>query len=83
MSRDDFEPREAYVWSREFVQGIGGGKSYDTHNPIHFANRYGMRPNSLAPVLTVGLRVETVKEMTRRSMAESTALRALRILSGW
>lgn len=81
--RDLWVLRNQYVWWHEYVQGIGGGKRYDTHNPIHFANRYGMKPNSLAEVIQLGLRRDTVEEMTRRSMAESTALRALRILSGW
>lgn len=70
-----------YVWVREFVQGLGGGLPYDTHNPLHFCNRYGMKPESLAPVVRVGLKRSTVEEMGKRSMIESSARECLRILS--
>ena len=73
-----FALRGQYVWMREFVQGIGGGLPYSTHNWSHFYNRYGMKP--LAPVLRIGLRKDTVEEMGRMSMIESQSLWALRLL---
>lgn len=72
--------RAQYVWVRSYVQGVGGGLPYNTHNWVHFYNRYG-QGGAREPVLMVGLRVDTVAEMARLCAVESEAMRALRILS--
>lgn len=71
--------RAQYVWVREYVQGVGGGLPYNTHNWAHFYNRYG-QGGAREPVLMIGLRKDTVTEMARLCAAESEALRALQIL---
>lgn len=70
--------RAQYVTVKEYVQGQGGGLPYNTHNWVHFYNRYGMGGQD--PVLMIGLRKDTVEEMGRMSMIESQSLWALRLL---
>lgn len=70
--------RAQYVAVKEYVQGQGGGLPYNTHNWVHFYNRYGMGGQD--PVLMIGLRKDTVEEMGRMSMIESQSLWALRLL---
>ncbi|QWT29841.1 hypothetical protein PP631_gp060 [Streptomyces phage KimJongPhill] len=70
--------RAQYVAVKEYVQGQGGGLPYNTHNWVHFYNRYGMGGQD--PVLMVGLRKSTVEEMGRAGILESEARRTLRIL---
>lgn len=70
--------RAQYVSVRQYVQGRGQGLPYNTHNWVHFYNRYGMGGQD--PVLMIGLRKDTVEEMGRMSMIESQSLWALRLL---
>lgn len=77
--RDLWNLRAQYVWVKSYVQGVGGGLPYNTHNWIHFYNRYG-QGGAREPVLMIGLRKDTVAEMARLCAAESEAIRALQIL---
>lgn len=62
---------------KEFVQV--DGKPYNTNNPWHFTNRYGMGMG--APSYRVGVFKATPDEMMRHEARENGARLALRLLS--
>lgn len=76
--KDLWNLRAQYVRVYRFVQGRGQGLPYNTHNWVHFYNRYGM--GGTDPEYMIGLRVDTVEEMGRAGMVESQSLWALRVL---
>lgn len=71
--------RAQYVRVQEYVQGSGGGRPYSTHDWVHFYSRYGSGGGRELSLM-IGLRVDTVEEMGRRSMIESQSLWAMRLL---
>ncbi len=72
--------RAQYVWIRQYVQGMGDGLPYNTHNWVHFYSRYGSG-GAREVSLMIGLRHDTVAECARLCAAESAARVALRLLS--
>lgn len=70
---------------KEFVQGAGQGLPYNTHNWVHFLNRYGSSPNSTGarePSYRVGVYKDTPRRMMVEAAGECEAKRALQLLSG-
>lgn len=64
---------------REFVQV--DGKPYDTNNPWHFTNRYGMGGAGRVPAYMIGVYKDTPRLMMEHCARECAAIVTLRILS--
>jgi hypothetical protein len=82
--------RDAHLWSLraeyarvyQFVQGVGGGLPYSTHNWAHFYNRYGAGMDGRrAPVLMVGLKKDTLMECARAAEQTRVVTLAVHLLS--
>jgi len=74
--------RAEYARMYQFVQGVGGGLPYSTHNWAHFYNRYGAGMDGRrAPVLMVGLRKDTLMECARAAEQTRVVTLALHLLS--
>lgn len=78
-------PKTYHRGPRSYVQY--DGKPYNTSNPRHFLNRYGMRLDGVKrwPELAVGVWKTTVETMMVESIRERQAVRTMNIIAdeGW